>query len=269
MLATTPHFLFGLPPWVIMWSMLVAVFSWWKILAMAVAPPGGGWRRPVFMFAWGGMDARAFLQDSAAPPRPVEWVSAIAKTLLGFVLYFWAGRQFSHPLAIGWVGMIGFVFIFHFGGFHVLSCIWRAAGVSAQPIMHNPAGATSLGDFWGRRWNLAFSELAERYVFRPTVRKLGIAGATFAVFFISGLIHEAVISLPAMDGWGLPTAYFCLQGAAAMAERSRVGRRLGLRRGWRGWLFTMVITAGPAFFLFHPPFVHHVILPMMKATGAL
>jgi hypothetical protein len=30
----------------------------------------------------------------------------------------------------------------------------------------------------------------------------------------------------------------------------------------------MLVTAGPVFWLFPPPFVHHVILPMLAAIGA-
>jgi hypothetical protein len=84
----------------------------------------------------------------------------------------------------------------------------------------------------------------------------------------SGLIHELVISVPARGGYGMPTAYFVLQGLALAGERSSLGRRLGLGRGWRGWLFTMVATAGPAYWLFPPVFVRNVILPMLAAIGA-
>ena len=70
-----------------------------------------------------------------------------------------------------------------------------------------------------------------------------------------------MISCAARGGYGLPTAYFVLQGVGVSFERSRVGRRLGLRRSVRG-------TAGPAFWLFHPPFVRYVVLPFMRAIGA-
>ena len=32
--------------------------------------------------------------------------------------------------------------------------------------------------------------------------------------------------------------------------------------------FTIIITAAPAFWLFHPPFINNVILPMLHAIGA-
>jgi hypothetical protein len=35
-----------------------------------------------------------------------------------------------------------------------------------------------------------------------------------------------------------------------------------------GWLFTAAVVAGPVYWLFHPPFVERVVLPMMGALGA-
>ena len=84
-------------------------------------------------------------------------------------------------------------------------------------------------------------------------------------FAVSGLIHELVISLPAGAGYGLPTGYFLLQGLAVLA-----GRQWNvLRNGISGWVFTMLVVAGPAYWLFHPPFIKNVILPFMRAIGAL
>jgi hypothetical protein len=42
-----------------------------------------------------------------------------------------------------------------------------------------------------------------------------------------------------------------------------------LGRGGRGWLFTFIVTAAPAFWLFHPSFIRNVILPMLHAIGAI
>jgi alginate O-acetyltransferase complex protein AlgI len=165
--------------------------------------------------------------------------------------------------------MLGLVLLLHFGLFHLLSAGWRALRVDAPPIMNAPLRSTTVGEFWGQRWNAAFNDLALRLVFRPTVRRLGIAGATLLAFLVSGLIHELVISLPAGAGFGFPSGYFLLQGLGVLTERSAAGRRLGLRGGVRGWIFTMIVVAGPAFWLFHPPFVSKVILPFMQAIGAL
>jgi len=162
---------------------------------------------------------------------------------------------------------IGVILLLHFGVFDLLAAAWRAAGIEVKSVMRAPLRATSLGDFWGRRWNTAFNTLAHHLAFRPLARRWGRAAAMMATFAISGVIHELVISVPARGGYGLPTVYFLFQGLAVLVERSNAGRRIGLGRGLQGWLFTAVCTAGPAFWLFHPPFVRNVLLPMLRTFG--
>src|SRR5207302_1830616 len=81
---------------------------------------------------------------------------------------------------------------------------------------------------WRNRWNLGFRQLAHELIFRPLHRTLGGGAAGFLVFVASGLIHDLVISLPAHAGYGLPTAYFVLQGVGMTIEHSSFGKRLGL-----------------------------------------
>lgn len=261
----------SLPPWLFMWTLSVAVFFGfkWRMLTKArgEGAPMSAARSLGFLFAWPGMDAKEFAADAPAPVS--GWAVAIAKTAFGAAMFWLVARHLSRPLAAGWCGMIGIVFLLHFGSFHLLSLAWRKAGVDARPLMNAPVLATSLGDFWGNRWNQAFRQLGYELVFVPYRRALGTAGATFAIFVLSGLIHDAVISYPAGGGWGLPTLYFLIQGAGVLFEKSRAGRALGLGRGLPGRVFAAVVTAGPAVILFHPPFVERVILPFMKFAGAL
>ncbi|HUG93724.1 MAG TPA: MBOAT family protein [Planctomycetaceae bacterium] len=165
--------------------------------------------------------------------------------------------------------MAGIVFVLHFGLFHLLSLSWRRAGINAPPIMNAPVCSSSLAEFWGRRWNLAFRDVAYSYVFRPVLPRLGGRGASMAVFLASGFVHDLVISIPAQAGWGLPTLYFAIQGVGTLAERTRLGRRLGLGRGAVGWLFCAVVTLAPLGLLFHRPFLERVVLPMLEAIGIL
>jgi alginate O-acetyltransferase complex protein AlgI len=123
-------------------------------------------------------------------------------------------------------------------------------------------------EFWGTRWNAAFHELAFRFVYRPFRRIANQPVAVLGAFVLSGLIHDLVISLPARGGYGLPTLYFVIQGCGLVLERSNLAQRLGLGRGLPGRLFALVFIVGPVFWLFHPPFVRNVILPMLKALGA-
>jgi alginate O-acetyltransferase complex protein AlgI len=161
--------------------------------------------------------------------------------------------------------MIGMILVLHFGMFALLAIAWRAYGLDVRPIMDAPLNSTSLGEFWGRRWNGAFNQLAFENIFRPVARSTGPILGTIVAFLASGLIHELVISLPARTGYGLPTAYFLLQGCGVIIQH-RVPR---IRHGMAGQFFTAFVVAVPAFWLFHPPFVRNVILPFMKAIGAL
>jgi D-alanyl-lipoteichoic acid acyltransferase DltB (MBOAT superfamily) len=170
-------------------------------------------------------------------------------------------------MLLGWLGMTGLILMLHFGTFHLLSCAWRAAGVDARPLMLHPSGSESVSEFWGRRWNTAFRDLTHRFLFRPLSGRLGPRRAILAGFLASGLVHDLVISLPAGGGYGWPTLYFVIQGAALVLERSRAGRAMGLGSGIRGRLFALLTAALPAWGLFHPPFVRNVVVPFMRAAG--
>jgi hypothetical protein len=163
--------------------------------------------------------------------------------------------------------MVGLVFVLHFGSIHLLSCLWRWLGIEARPLMNWPIAATSVSDFWGRRWNTAFRDLTHRFLFGPLQRRIGAGWALAVGFLASGLVHDLVISVPAGAGFGLPTLYFLLQGAAIFIERNRTGRAMGLGRGWRGRLFALVAVLGPAGMLFHPPFVRNVVVPFLNVIG--
>jgi len=266
-----------LPGWGFMWALAFAIYAgckwltWWEARARLKRVSFG--RSVAYLFIWPGMDAIGFLNGAKAPAgrRSEEWLLASLKLLLGAFLFCGVARWMpsEESLLAGWMGLVGIIFILHFGVFHLLALLFQNAGVPVQPVMRNPIAATSLAEFWGGRWNLAFHDLATNFLYRPLRPSLGLAGATLATFLISGLVHEMVISLPAGGGFGLPTAYFLLQGLGILFERSSSGARLGLRNGATGWLFTVLLTAGPVFWLFHPPFVERIIVPFMKATGAL
>jgi alginate O-acetyltransferase complex protein AlgI len=229
-------------------------------------------RQAAYLLGWPGMDAAAFLDPSTpSPPRPGEWMRGVVMTLIGAVLFFGVARLAGpdRRLLAGWVGMVGVACALHFGFFQLLSCGWRRAGRNAAPLMREPARATSLGEFWGRRWNTAFRDLTHRFVFRPLTPRLGPRLAILAGFVGSGVVHDVVISWPVGAGWGGPTTFFAVQGVGILVERTRAGRRAGLGRGWRGRAFVAAALVLPLPLLFHQPFVTGIVVPFMSALGAL
>ena len=260
-------------PWLTMWLIALAVFLSCKALSTHAVPNASSWSvRLGYWFAWPGLDAERFLRYRSRDPRPamIEWCSAILKTFFGAMLFWFGGLALpvEHDLVRGWLGMIGVVFVLHFGLFHVLSCCWRTFGRDAPPLMDHPWAATSVGDFWGRRWNRAFRDITHRFLFRPLAHTVSPRFALLLGFVISGLLHEAVITVPAGGGYGGPTMYFCVQALGVALEHSSLAHWFGLKQRWGGRLFAVLIVLAPVAWLFPPVFIRNVVVPMMDAFGA-
>ena len=264
------------PRWAWMWLVCLAVYFGCKWLTWRRTSVAGiiRWKAAAYLFAWPGLDADAFLQSGSSSrisnPNAREWIFAAAKTAFGALMIWLVPNLVRSESVIiqGWIGMIGIVFLLHFGLFHLLSCLWRACGIDAKPLMDWPIAATSVSDFWGRRWNRAFRDLTHRFLFRPLTSWFGPRWGLAAGFLFSGLVHELVITVPARGGYGGPTSFFAIQAAAMLIERSRSGRRVGLGKGIAGWAFTVIALLAPAGILFPVPFLANIILPFINALGS-
>jgi len=241
------------PAWIGMWLLAGGIFMaakwhmWWPRHGNVTAGVSTAW-----FLLWPGMDP-AWLRGgwSGKPDSPVRgWVHLS----IGLVLLLAVAPHLTHPLAAGWAAMGGLINGLHFGTFHLLACWWQRQGRHAPLVMNQPLVSITLAEFWGRRWNTAFHILGERLVFRRLVRKCGAARAMFAVFMVSGLVHDAVITLPARGGWGLPTFYFLIQGTGVALER-----RWKIRS--RAWVLGM--TGLPLPLCFPPAFCERVIAPLL------
>lgn len=223
--------------------------------------------RLAWFLAWPGLNAKQFFATAQKPTWPEfsEWAAATAKTLLGGLLLFGLAPRlvYLHAQLAGWIAMVGIVFSLHFGVFHLVALVWQRMRRRVVPIMDAPVLATSLSEFWSRRWNIAFRDFSYQCVFRPIAKQWNVRAATWAGFLFSGFVHELAISVPAGAGFGLPTCYFLLQGLGISAARQAAQYGIPVRRGPCGWAYTTVFTLPAAYFLFHPPFVKRVILPII------
>lgn len=247
------------PAWVTMWSVAAAIFVGCKWLTWRQTPIAAPvWVHLAYLFGWPGLDARAFLGSKPGKqPTLAEWLFATAKTAVGVAFVFTSVLLAELPLLRGWVGMVGLIFVLHFGSFHLFSCLWRTLGHDAKPLMNWPILSRSLSEFWGRRWNTAFRDLTHRFLFAPLSSRIGAKWAVAIGFLFSGIVHDMVISVPAGGGYGWPTLHFLIQGGGLLLER-----KIGENR-----LLTAVVLLAPAFGLFHPPFVLNVVVPMLDVIG--
>lgn len=219
-----------------------------------------------FAAAWFGMRPRVFAERSTGP-LPGAWSllrNGLVCPLLGGLLIAAARLTWSASgsrVAATLPLLVGLSLCLHFGLFNLTAAVWRTAGVDARPLFRAPLRSTSLREFWGKRWNLAFSEMTSLAVFRPLRPRLGPSVAVTLAFLFSGLLHEVAISLPVRAGYGLPFSYFALQALAMSGERRMVER--GRLAGARGRLWTIAWLVLPAPILFHRPFLSGVIWPLI------
>ncbi|KAG2297167.1 hypothetical protein Bca52824_043836 [Brassica carinata] len=125
-------------------------------------------------------------------------------------------------------------------------------GCDLEPHSNEPYLATSLQDFWGRRWNLMVPGILRQAVYTPirqvSKRKLNSVLSLFlgllVTFVVSGAVHELMLfcltrELPT----GEVTMFFVLNGVCTAAEV--VVKKKFERRLWRmSPLLSRVLTVG-------------------------
>jgi alginate O-acetyltransferase complex protein AlgI len=216
-----------------------------------------------FHFFWPGMRPWAFAAENAGPrPGAARMiVGGLLTTALGLALISAAralgteGPRYVPALALG---LLGLGLTLHFGAFRALAGFWRLRGMGVVPLFDAPQRSRSLAEFWGLRWNRAFSEMAQVALHRPLSARLGPAIAVLVTFLFSGLLHELALSVPARAGYGFPMLYFAVHGVLTLLEP-----RLGIRGRW-GNVWTLGWVLLPVLMLFHPPFLEACIVPLLE-----
>ena len=251
----------------------VLLYAMKAVVAMETRASGGcrlsWWRWVGFVTLWPGMRPGPFA-------RPGSCALPGAGRLLGMgVIRMAAGLALVALARLAWVGtgsralatgllLPGLSLVLHFGIFNLLAGAWRLVGVDCRPLFLALLQSKSLAEFWGRRWNLAFSEMTAQAIYRPLVRRAGRGPAMAASFLGSGLLRELAISVPVGAGYGMPLAYFALHGVLSLIEGrlARAGHSIdrvpGVGRAWTlAWLVL------PVLILFHRPFLAGVLWPLI------
>nr|TKW03207.1 hypothetical protein SEVIR_7G008900v2 [Setaria viridis] len=203
----------------------------------------------------GGPGAAGVAASKVKPVSPVS--CAVKVAVIAAILHVYQYTDQLHlymRLALYGVHMYCFLDL-------LLPCIAAAGGalgMELEPQFDRPYLASSLRDFWGRRWNLMVSAILRPSVYDPVRARAGKAAATMATFLVSGLMHEALIYyLTLRPPTGEMTAFFLLHGACCVAEEL-CARRWAVK-GWRppprpvSTLLVVVFVTETAFWLFFPP----------------
>jgi Membrane bound O-acyl transferase family len=210
----------------------------------------------LFLFAWPGVIPDYFRERQPAQTiDAVRFLAAWARMALGaasiVLLSVYAPRIPDRLL--GLAGTAALLLTVHLGIGDLLPWLLRWTGFAVPLLFDRPWAAASLANFWSRRWNLAFVDMNRHLFLRPLYRHFGGRGTRFALFALSGLLHELGLSWAAGAGWGLPLSYFLLHGALVAAEE-----RFGIAN--RVWTWFWLIAPSP--WLFHEPFRRTMIVPL-------
>jgi alginate O-acetyltransferase complex protein AlgI len=243
-----------------------------KIVVIAETYSGRNGLKPfqwlAFSVGWFGMRAPLF---EKLPAQPLAYSRLIWKGLsrivTGLCLLYLSAAAGQYPGAAKYflpqlLLLVGLSLILHFGVLNLSTASWRHLGVDVTELFKAPYKATSLKEFWGKRWNIAFSEMTALIAYRPLARQTGSGKAILASFLLSGLLHEIAISLPVRAGYGLPMLYFIIHAVAMQLEAKspwvqRITQHKILSHIWvMAWLII------PMPLLFHSKFIAEVLVPL-------
>ncbi|WP_186458748.1 wax synthase family protein [Mucilaginibacter achroorhodeus] len=227
-----------------------------------------------FACGWAGMRPQPF-ETLGEPSQPgaTRMISfGISRLLLGLLLVYVTRLLIHHNIipgnSLGYIItalllLIGFSLILHFGLLSISAGMWRLQGAATYYLFRRPAAALSITEFWGKRWNLAFSEMTSIAIFRPLKQRFGNTAAVFVSFVFSGLLHELALSVPVNAGYGLSTLYFLAHAFIVALERTiqkRCPLFLANKTTAHIWVFFWLVLPAPL--LFHPQFINGVVLPL-------
>jgi hypothetical protein len=227
------------------------------ILRRGPRPTGGNL---VLYLVWPGMDTRPFL-GPRRPQRGWPWLfrglTCLTVGVLGGIALSLASSGLGR-YAVGWLGVAVILIAVHLGFADLFSGGLRRAGYPVRRLFRDPLLSRSLAEFWSRRWNLAYVEL-NQVLFLPPLRRWFGRGAVPAAFILSGALHELVISVPVLAGFGGPMAYFVLHALLTRTERHL---RIAHWPAPLAWLWTWVWVLAPLPLLFHTPFRDALVVPL-------
>ncbi|KAG1795385.1 uncharacterized protein HD556DRAFT_1307545 [Suillus plorans] len=115
--------------------------------------------------------------------------------------------------------------------------ILRQHPEQCPPSTDSPWRATSLREFWSRRWHQWFRRIFIFLGGKPLSLLFGRIGGIIGAFLASGFIHHLQLLAidPSSEMWRMVLP-FGMMGTGMVIERAVAGNKTG---GWIGWTWTM------------------------------
>ncbi|KAF5192293.1 Acyl-coa--sterol o-acyltransferase [Thalictrum thalictroides] len=188
---------------------------------------------------------------------------AVKVLVIGLLCVIYEHKQYLHSKF-----MLAYYCCFMYLGLELVLAIVAAlakrfVGLEFEPQFNEPYLATSLQDFWGRRWNLMVSNILKPTVYdlvkqvsmKMLGNKLATSLAVFSTFVASGLIHEMIYYylLRETPTWEV-TCFFILHGILVVLE---ILVKKAMKDRWRlhpvvSWAYTVFILMATGNWLFFP-----------------
>lgn len=205
----------------------------------------------LYCFTWVGMNPEIFFKKRLTPDHRLLYRGA-AFFVIGLIILsafrFSGNSPFPPQDDIVFYGMslvllMALSMMLHFGLLNISAWILQCFKYPAYSLFREPLKAESLRDFWGKRWNLAFTEMTSVLIFRPFSKTHPATLALALSFIFSGLLHEVALSLPVDSGYGLPTLYFIIQFLLIIAEE-----KIWKRKPGKLWVILSLVLPLPLLF---------------------
>ncbi|GJV79920.1 putative ribonuclease H-like domain-containing protein [Tanacetum coccineum] len=141
---------------------------------------------------------------------------------------------------------------------------WIVLGVDLDLPSNEPYLATSLQDFWGRRWNLTVTSILRHTIFKPIInifssKEWTSFSAIMASFLVSGLMHELFFYyVTRVNPTWENASYFMLQGIYVVVEllaKRALARTFSSGAVVVARLFTVGFVVVTSFWLFFPSLI--------------
>ncbi|CAH8358815.1 unnamed protein product [Eruca vesicaria subsp. sativa] len=180
-------------------------------------------------------------QQNPNPKNQIpKWVFPIKVAIFGVVLHMYDYKQYMSPVFLLVLYTLHVYVALDIALTLVKFLALTTLGCNLEPQANEPYLATSLQDFWGRRWNLMVPTILRPAIYTPVRQfcrgRMSSDWATFlavlATFIASGVAHEVFFfALTFEMPTGEVACFFVLHGVCTAAEVAV--KRTEFVRRWR------------------------------------